>query len=175
MDTFHRRPSQLKSFYTHLIKTITELLESQVREQRFDQGIIQLAISEVGNLAQQLNTAENLPLARRCETIKTNLTILNQQQNKESEQNYQRIRSLLIETHDLIERLALTLIDKSLFERQSGVLENIILSHEKVTKWKEFVQNILREFHDFFPFNSFSIAFTDDAGICVYIYYLGQY
>ncbi len=178
MEIFHSRPSQLKSFYTHSINTLTQLLESQVRMQQFDQGVIQLAIKEAGLLSSQLKTLSDhdaTAFAKRCEIIKTNLTLLNNLKNKEAGGNFKHIESLLIDTHELIERLALTLIDKRLFERQSGVLENIILSHENVAQWKEFVQDILREFHGFFPFNFFTIAFADDNGISVYIYYLGQY
>src|SRR5690606_21417043 len=39
----------------------------------------------------------------------------------------------------------------------------------------EFVQEILLEFHDCFPFNFFTIAFANESGICLYIYYLGEY
>jgi len=178
MEIFHSRPSQLKSFYTHSIDTLTRLLESLVRMQQFDRGVTQLAMNEVEQLATQLRdfSGDNTnAFADRCDIVNANLTLLNTLKNKEAEENFKRVEALLIDTHELIERLAVTLIDKRLFERQSGVLENIILSHENVAQWKEFVQDILREFHGFFPFNFFTIAFADDNGISVYIYYLGQY
>ncbi|MDC9728966.1 MAG: EAL domain-containing protein [Methyloprofundus sp.] len=37
------------------------------------------------------------------------------------------------------------------------------------------MQDILRDFHGFFPFNFFTIAFSDENGIKVYLYYLGDY
>ncbi|MHB1098759.1 MAG: putative bifunctional diguanylate cyclase/phosphodiesterase, partial [Burkholderiales bacterium] len=66
-----------------------------------------------------------------------------------------------------------TLIEKDLLERQSNVLESIILSHEKVTQWKEFVQEILVGLHNIFPFNVFFVAFADEHGLSVFIYHLG--
>lgn len=183
MGNLQSKPSQLKSLYVHSIRTLTQLLEAQNRKQTFDRGIIELAIKEMDKLANRLpllsdnsNTgAELSDHARRCTTIKASLTLLDQEQAKEAELSYQRIASLIVETHELIQGMMLTLIDKSLFERQSEVLESIILSHEKVTQWKEFVQEILLEFHGCFPFNFFTIAFTNESGICIYIYYLGEY
>ncbi|WKJ90721.1 EAL domain-containing protein [Methylomonas montana] len=183
MDFPTKRPSQLKSLHIHSIRTLTELLEAQNRTQTFERGIIDLAIREVGKLAERLPIladnhaakAEVAGYARRCKTIAASLTLLNQQQGKDAHNNCRKISSLITETHELLRRMELTLIDKSLFERQSAVLENIILSHEKVTQWKEFVQEILLEFHGFFPFNFFSIAFTGASGISIYLYYLGQY
>lgn len=183
MDSFHTRPSQLKSFYTHIIQMLTELLESQVRMEMFDKGIMDSTRVELNKLAHQLaelpleneGCSQSAHYGNRLKTIDTTLEILKKEHYKDATLNYQRIESLIVETHDLVERLALTLIDKSLFERQSGVLENIILSHENVSQWKEFVQNILYDFHGFFPFNFFTIAFSDDKGISIYLYYLGQY
>jgi len=48
-------------------------------------------------------------------------------------------------------------IEKDLLERQSKVLEKIILSHEHVSQWKEFVQEILLDFIVFFR-SIFSIS-----------------
>ena len=183
MDSFHTRPSQLKSFYTHIIQTLTQLLESQVRTELFDKGVMDMTLTELNNIAAQLeelpqeNTASpNVSqYANRLKNVGVNLNLLKTEHGKDTEQNYQRIESLIVETHELVERLSLTLIDRSLFERQSNVLENIILSHENVTQWKEFVQDILRDFHGFFPFNFFTIAFSDANGVSIYLYYLGKY
>jgi len=183
MTSFHSQPSQLKSFYTHIIKDLTHLLESQVRSQLFNKGIVAQAISELDLLEKKLtpslgNESNNDLLhscAQRCSIISKTLRLLENEHSTDWNNNCQRIESLIVDVHDLVERLALTLLDKSLFERQSSVLESIILSHEKVTQWKEFVQDILREFHGFFPFNFFTIAFSDENGIKVYLYYLGEY
>jgi len=182
MGTFHNQPSQLKSFYTHIIGNLTQLLEGQVRGQMFNHGVIEQSVSEITKLQNELQglseltEGEDLEIrAKRCEIIATTLTLLESNHHIDSELNCQNIEALIVDVHELVERLSLTLIDKSLFERQSSVLESIILSHEKVTQWKEFVQDILREFHGFFPFNFFTIAFSGENGINVYLYYLGEY
>jgi len=73
------------------------------------------------------------------------------------------------------EKLTDTLVKKDLLERQSCVLENIILSHEKVSQWKEFVQEILASFHNAFSFNIFFIAFEEKHGLSLFIYYMCSY
>ena len=73
------------------------------------------------------------------------------------------------------EKLSDVMSQKNLLERQSRVLESIILSHEKVTQWKEFVQGILASFYSIFSFNVFFIAFAEEHGLSLFIYYLGSY
>ncbi len=183
MESFHSQPSQLKAFYTHIIQTLTGLLECQVRTEMFDKGLMDMTLIELNKVSSaldELSGEEDVHLkvstyAKRLKNVGSNLALLKNEHNKDIVQNYQRIESLIVETHELVERLSLTLIDKSLFERQSSVLENIILSHENVTQWKTFVQDILREFHVFFPMNFFTIAFSDANGVDIYLYYLGQY
>ncbi len=182
LDSFHRKSSDLKSFYTHIIQKLTQLLELQTRGQLFDQGISDLVIKELDDLSEQLSelTANEeigkkvIVHAQRCTTIKTNLNLLNEVNKKDWDVSIRLIEALIISTHKLIERLSGTLIDRSLFERQSYVLENIILSHEEVTNWEIFVQNILRKFNTFFPFNYFSIAFAIEKGVHVNVYFTGD-
>ena len=73
------------------------------------------------------------------------------------------------------EKMEDILIKKDLLERQSRVLENIILSHEKVSQWKEFVQEILGSFHSVFAYNIFYIAFAEEHGLALFIYYMNTY
>ncbi|WP_434782781.1 MAG: EAL domain-containing protein [Ferrovum myxofaciens] len=73
------------------------------------------------------------------------------------------------------EKLADTLVKKDLLERQSRVLENIILFHEKVSQWKKFVQEILTNFYSIFSFNVFFIAFAEKQDLSIFIYYVGSY
>ncbi len=77
--------------------------------------------------------------------------------------------------NQVAEELSDTLLEKNLLERQSRVLENIILSHEKVSQWKEFVQEILTSFHSIFSFNVFFIAFAEEHGLSLFIYYMEIY
>lgn len=173
-----KKNSQVRSLYLHSIQALTELLEAQNRTEKFDRGIIEMAAREIEKLAghlPNLTDSDTADYSRRCRAVADSLMLLNGQQAKEAKQNYHLLASLILETHELLQRMELTLIDKSLLERQSGVLENIILSQEKVTQWKDFVQEILLEFHNFFPFDFFTIAFSGDSGITIYIYYLGHY
>ena len=73
------------------------------------------------------------------------------------------------------EKMEEILVKKDLLERQSRVLENIILSHEKVSQWKEFVQEILGSFHSVFAYNIFYIAFAEEHGLALFIYYMNSY
>jgi len=165
--------SQLDAFYSHIIKAISRLLESQTRLQQFNQGIFQHTENELQKLAQASTSEQPETLAKHYQHIKDNLGILRNLQAKDDHTNIKYLQKLLVDTHELSECLSAAIIDKSLLERQTGVLKNIILSHEKVTEWKEFVMAILCEFHEFFPFNFFSIAFNDEKGVSIYIYCLG--
>jgi diguanylate cyclase (GGDEF)-like protein len=89
--------------------------------------------------------------------------------------NGKYLKQVIDELNVTTDYLASILIEKSLFERQSQVLENIILSHEKVSQWKEFVQEILTGFHKIFPFNFFFIAFAEEHGLSLNFYYMGEY
>ena len=73
----------------------------------------------------------------------------------------------------LQEQLRETLLEKRILERQSSIIEHIILTHERVTFWKDFVQEILKRFHDIFPFNIFFMIFLDGKTLHLSIYYLG--
>ncbi|MCF6203708.1 MAG: hypothetical protein L3J59_08575 [Methylococcaceae bacterium] len=62
-----------------------------------------------------------------------------------------------------------------MYEYQGRILQGIILSHDKIENWEEFVQSILCEFHSIFKFNFFSIAFNSYEGIDLYLYYMGVF
>lgn len=77
--------------------------------------------------------------------------------------------------NQVAEKMSDILVEKNLLERQSRVLEKIILSHEKVSQWKEFTKEILTNFHAVFSFNLFFIAFAEENGLSLFIYYMGNY
>ncbi len=182
MSSFHSNPSELKRFYTHIIDNLTRLLEAQVRGQMFNKGMIDQVTAELNRLSINLDNGEqdvqginNEKAKKQADIIKNTLAILSKEQQVDWGSSCDVLQSLIVDVHDIIEKLSLSVIDKSLFERQSHVLESIILSHENVMQWQDFVQDILRDFHGFFPFNFFSIAFADENGIKLYLYYLGDY
>lgn len=175
--------SPIKGFSSHIIHTLTTMLESQIRTNLFEQGVITSTIKELDTISLKIaDTENNADIAKQKEfiensykTLKSSLNLLNNENKKEWKKNCDRIESLIVDSHELADKLTLSLIDKSLFERQSQVLKSIILSHEKVTNWKEFVQSILCQFHVFFPFSFFTIAFKEWNGVCVYLYFLGEF
>jgi len=85
--------------------------------------------------------------------------------------NGHSIRDILDEFHDTLRHARQLVIEKDLLDRQSRVLSRIILSSEKVARWKEFIRGILRELQEMFPFEVFSIAFTEDQSLTLYLYY----
>lgn len=89
--------------------------------------------------------------------------------------NDEQLKQVMLDFNHTVENLAGTLIEKDLLERQSNVLENIIISHEKVSQWRLFVQEILSKFHAIFPFNFFFIAFAEEHGLTLYLYFIGDY
>lgn len=110
-----------------------------------------------------------------CTRLDNSLDLLFQQRSKQWASSDRHIQDLMIEFNQTLLELSSVLIEKDLLERQSQVLERIILSHEHISQWKEFVQEILADFYAIFPFNFFYIAFAEENGLSLYLYYLGQY
>lgn len=69
--------------------------------------------------------------------------------------------------------LAETLVEKELLDRHRKVLERVVLSYERVIHWREFVDEILSEFHRIFPFDIFFIAFSEKHGLSLRLFYSG--
>ncbi len=169
---------QLEDLRIRIITELTGLLESNVRNNALTQNLTACISTELEKVA--LNRIDEKVLnADECMLICQNVTAILQLLAKQTGDNWDlngaRVKSLILEFQDLATQLSTVLIDKGLFEKQSRVLEKIILSHEKVTQWKDFVQQILLEFHDIFPFKFFTIAFSEENGVVLYIYYLSSY
>ncbi|UCV23668.1 putative bifunctional diguanylate cyclase/phosphodiesterase [Ferribacterium limneticum] len=113
--------------------------------------------------------------AARCARLDKTLELLLGERRRQWQQNASDLQQVMFEFNRMTNDLAGTLIEKDLLERQSRVLETIVLSHEKVTQWKAFVQEVLLGFHAFFPFDVFFIAFAEDNALSLYIYYMGSY
>ncbi len=111
------------------------------------------------------------PFMRLDET----LALLLEERKRQWQQNEKNLLQVMLEFDQISSELSGTLIEKDLLERQSNVLESIILSHEKVTQWKAFIQEILSSFHSIFPFNFFFISFAEKNNLSLYIYYLNNY
>jgi len=109
----------------------------------------------------------------RCERLQQTSDCFLQAQKGQWERGGYVATELLRDFNDTSGELTTTLIEKDLFDRQSRVLEKIILSHEHVADWKGFVQQILRDFHSMFPFNFFVIAFSEENSLSLFVYYMG--
>ncbi len=179
-------PSHLEEVRLRVIDRLAVLLESQTRTKIFGSNLAELIRTTHGEiveeLRQTLGNAQNAQLApaleqavRTCDRLDQCLDLLFKERNRQWHRNGDYVQALLGEFNETLTDLSTILIEKDLLERQSRVLERVILSHEHVTQWKDFVQEILLDFHAIFPFNFFYIAFAEEHGLSLYLYYLGNY
>lgn len=178
-------PAQLETLRRQVMAQLTALLESQTRTHLFSHTIRDMVervhaeiIAELGaRVDMQAGAGEAAPLKGlldRCQRLDRSLRLLADERQRQWHKNGKYIQEVLREFSETIELLASTLIERDLFERQSQVLEQIVLSHERVMQWKEFVQEILVGFHNIFPFNLFFIAFDEENSLSLFIYYFGD-
>ncbi len=178
----------------YVVERIASLLESQVRSQLFTENIGELVKSVHQELSEHLDhvlslvgefdlkeedrscLSERLLSDRsRYDRLERALEILFRERQRQWSQNIALLQQIALEFNHTIEGFKNSLVEKDLLERQSKILETIVLSHEKVTQWKAFVQEILSGFHTIFPFNFFFIAFVEENGLSLFLYYLGDY
>jgi len=174
-----------------VICQIAEILENQTRTQRYASGLSELnhnvhqeiiskllaamsamASDDSASMITMIPTISHI--INTCARLDQSLNLLFQQRSDQWASSDQNIQNLMIEFNQTLLELSSVLIEKDLLERQSQVLERIILSHEHISQWKEFVQEILSDFYTIFPFNFFYIAFAEENGLSLYLYYLGQ-
>jgi diguanylate cyclase (GGDEF)-like protein len=179
-------PNHLEELRANFVNQITEILENQSRTQRYATDNIQLTHDVCVDIVEKLKTGltftshEEGKFAMRsamdsCDRLNRSLSLLFEQYKHQQQRNRSRIQEVIVEFNHALKTLSSVLIEKDLLERQSKVLESIILSHEKVAQWKEFVQNILLDFHSIFPFNFFYITFAEEHGVSLFLYVLGDY
>lgn len=184
--------SQLEILRLKVVTQIAEILENQTRIQYSATGISELNHNVHQEMVSELMAALSIMAAddsnamiamiptithiiNTCTRLDRSLDLLFQQRSGQWAVNNQHVKDLMIEFNETLHELSSVLIEKDLLERQSQVLERIILSHEHISQWKEFVQEILADFYDIFPFNFFYIAFAEENGLSLYLYYLGDY
>jgi diguanylate cyclase (GGDEF)-like protein len=179
-------PNHLEELRTNFVNQITEILENQSRSQRYAADNVKLTHDICIDIIEQLQTGltftshEEGKTAMRsamnsCERLDKSLTLLFDKHKREQHIARSKIQDVIVEFNLALKTLSSVLIEKDLLERQSKVLESIILSHENVTQWKEFVQSILLDFHVIFPFNFFYITFAEENGVSLFLYVLGEY
>jgi len=187
-------PTHLEALRLKIIIQIAEILENQTHTQRYAIGLSELnhnmhqeivskLVAAMATMATDDSAAMIAMIAMiptisqvidTCSRLDQSLDLLFKRRSRQWASNDQHIQNLLIEFNQTLLELSSVLIEKDLLERQSRVLERIILSHEHISQWKEFVQEILADFFAIFPFNFFYIAFAEANGLSLYLYYLGQ-
>ena len=193
MSALSLAPS-LSHLQFQVVERIAGLLENQTRTQRFSASVIQL-IEEIHqevylNLRQTMAQVDQIHLPEpdrrvlidgleqtvgRCRRLDASLALLFSERRRQGHQASQDLGQVLFEFNHTVGQLGATLIEKDLLERQSKVLSQIILSHEKISQWKLFVQEILANFQTVFPFNFFFVAFAEEHGLSLNLYYVGEY
>ncbi|MCM2478988.1 bifunctional diguanylate cyclase/phosphodiesterase [Serpentinimonas maccroryi] len=187
------QPASIAELRLYVLQRFAALLEGQMRTQALSNAISQMVAgvqSDVMlNLRQTLAALEpiDMPEAsrgpllagleqalQRCRNLEAALPLLVQARQRRGADNRSDLLSILLRFDDTAQKLSGTLVQKDLLERQSAVLEQIILSHENVTQWKLFVQNILCSFQRIFPFQFFFIAFSEGHGLSLNLYYVGN-
>jgi diguanylate cyclase (GGDEF)-like protein len=178
--------SRLNLLRRRMMSQLSALLESQTRTNLFGStvrslvenahaeviGILEARAGERTGAGVSLPVAEVLELCRRLDK---SLYLLAEERLRQWQANSRFIRAALSEFDQTMNLLDSTLVERDLFERQSQVLEQIVLSYERITQWKEFVREILTGFDAIFPYDFFFVAFTEEHGVSLYVYYLGQY
>jgi diguanylate cyclase (GGDEF)-like protein len=163
--------SNIDEFHTYLNTVLSQLLENQVRTRSFITGVQNYQDQVIDSRISDSND----DFRRDWEALsKSNSQLLKLGANS-WERSIDQIKNLLVECDQLVRQLHNAMIDRELYEQQGIVLQGIILSHDKVENWEEFVQSILRKFHDIFEFNFFSIAFDTRDSIELYLYYMGEF
>lgn len=187
-------PFGLEELRYHGLVRFAALLESQTRSRLFARNIgdlvrsinseTGLSIEDCIRLLEQSKLPEDekstlIELLRknvtRSSRLNDTMELLLNERDRQWRNSEENLKAIMLDFRSTVDDLAHTLIEKDLFERQSNVLENIILSHEKVSQWKIFVQEILAGFHSIFPFNFFFIAFAEEHSLSLFVYFIGDY
>lgn len=117
------------------LKSCVHLLEGSVIDQQVREEMLDCLSAEISRLNR----------------LDTTLAMLLAERQRQWERNGRDLEQNMLDFSYTVDNLAGTLIEKDLLERQSQVLEKIIISHERVSQWQTFVQQILASFHTIFP------------------------
>jgi diguanylate cyclase (GGDEF)-like protein len=179
-------PHHIEDLRIRLMNQLFSLLESQSRTRSFASSISTLVkrihdegLEELEQGLQRIDDPVAIELFRKTiadfRILDLAFDKLVDERQRQWYKNGKYLKQVIDELNETTDYLASILVEKGLLERQSQVLENIVLSHEKVSQWQEFVQEILAGFHKIFPFNFFFIAFAEEHGLSLYFYYMGDY
>lgn len=180
-------PRDIDELRQQIMGELTALLEGQTRTRIFAESISRMIMREHGevlaDMRRHLDSGSNELATRklltgvidRCEDLDRAFDRLTNERQRQLAKTGHHLQKIIDDFNTTTHYLASVLVEKDLFERQSNVLQSIILSHEKISQWKDFIQQILNGFHTIFPFNFFFIAFAEEHELELYFYYLGDY
>jgi diguanylate cyclase (GGDEF)-like protein len=165
---------------------IAGLLEGQTRSRHFSAHLadfIRQELQGLQDLLAELGADATVPdearaklatAADRLHRLEDTQGLLFGQRERQWQSGAEHTRAVLGEYQQALRQLNDTLIDKDLLERQSQVLEQIILNYERLTQWQEFVGRILEQFRTIFPFQFFFVAFAEENSLALYLYHSGS-
>jgi len=177
-----------------VLERFAALYESQMRTRLFASSVTDLTrdahrqlLAGLQHSIERVDVAQVSPLEReeitsglkeavaRCTSLERTLELLLEERRRQWARNALDLQHVMLEFNRLATELSGTLIEKDLLERGSQVLESIVLSHERVTRWEAFVQEVLLGFQVFFQFEMFFVAFCSESRLSLNIYYMGAY
>jgi diguanylate cyclase (GGDEF)-like protein len=179
--------TELERLRFRVLDRLAALLESQTRSKHSTGTVLETVHSVQGDIAASLRmlvrqqseqsalSSAVLEVAEMCERLNNSLDVLLGERRRRGRKNTASLRGLITEFNTTFECLSATLSEKDLLERQRQVLENIILSHDNIAQWNEFIRNILADLHCIFPFKIFSLTFSEGHSLSMHVYYLGEY
>ncbi|MDQ6951483.1 MAG: GGDEF domain-containing protein [Mariprofundales bacterium] len=154
-----------RNAYAQIMHHITQEHQTVIRDLK--------QLSLTGGKAEQ--QALIATITTRCHCLDTVMARLQTLRQTSSSQESNAVQQIILSFDATAEYLGQTLIDKNLLDRQNQVLENLIISHEHVAQWKQFVQRILIDFHQLFSFDFFFIAFSENNRLMLFFYCMGDY
>jgi diguanylate cyclase (GGDEF)-like protein len=180
-------PNRLEQLRLAMMERFAALGEGQCRTRAFAQYITSMVNDVhddvVGEILQAMQNPDDRQtvneylqqVLQHLDVLERGIGLLANERTRQWSKNSALVGEAMRYFNQTAEELASTIISKDLLERQGRVLESIILSHERISQWKEFVQEILSDFHGIFPFDFFFIAFAEENGLSLYLYYMGEY
>jgi diguanylate cyclase (GGDEF)-like protein len=173
---------QLARLHRKGLGDLASLLESQNRSHTFARHLIELSQREHAAVIRELEALSDTdtdPRRRqrlaaatdRCRNLDRTLALLIDERRQQWHRNGEATRAMMDGFSHTLEELNATLIDKDLLERHSEVLEQVILSYERLSHWQEFVAEILTKFRALFPFQFFFIAFAEEHALSLHLYH----
>lgn len=170
------------------------IFERQVRAKQYAQNVnelVQVTHAEVMALLQEsvrdidaiaMTRAEKQKITTglasavsRFSRLNTTLDLLLSDQLQQWQFTHAGLHEVMRETNRTAKDLSATLVEKALFERHAQILESVVLSHEKITRWEQHVKEILTRFHSIIPASLFYVVFEEQGSYSLYLYFMERF